>query len=86
MHVGANATAEEVAAALKSAQPLDQEAKNMANKWIDGKCNALAGMLRAPLTVDFEDVWRGDRLDEVCHLANVVLLADQAIDDYKTSV
>ena len=58
----------------------------MANKWIDGKCNALAGMLKAPLTVDFEDVWRGDRLDEVCHLANVVLLADQAIDDYKTSV
>ena len=87
LHVGANATAEEVAAALKSAQPLDQEAKNMANKWIDGKCNALAGMLKAPLTVDFEDVWRGERLDEVSHLVNAVLLADvEAIDDYKTSV
>lgn len=86
LHVGANATAEEVAAALKSAQPLDAEAKSMALKWIDGKCNALAGMLKAPLTVDFEDVWRGDRLDELCHLANVVLLADEAIDDYETSV
>ena len=78
--VGANATFEEVATALKSAQPLDQETRNMANKWIDGKCNALAGMLEAPLDASVEDVWRGDRLNEVCHLAKMALLADEAIN------
>jgi len=85
-HFGENATPEEVATAMKSAQSLDEETKSMVLKWIDGKCNALAGMLKAPLTADFEDVWRGDRLDEVCHLVNAVLRADEAIDDYETSV
>lgn len=81
LHVGANATPEEVATALKSAQPLDQETKNMANKWIDGKCNALAGMLKAPLEASVEEVWRGDRLNEVCQLlANMLSLAHDEKD------
>lgn len=80
LRVGASATPEDVATALKSAQPLDQETKNMANKWIDGKCNALAGMLKAPLDASVEDVWRGDRLNEVCQLANMILLAHDEND------
>lgn len=69
---GANATPEEIATAMKSAQPLDEEIKNMAMKWIEIKCDALARMLKAPLDASVEDVWRGDRLDEVCQLANMV--------------
>jgi len=89
VHLGANATPAEVATALKSAWPLDEETKNMALRWIDGKCNALAGMLNAPLAVSVEDVWNGGQLNEVCELANKLLLADDNNDvrsDKETSV